>query len=266
MSLKQLLSVYSNKTLILQLAKREIEQKYRGSVFGVIWTIINPLLMLIIYTFVFSVIFESKWGQGTSDNHLEFALTLFCGLIVYNIFSETVTKAPNLIVSTPNLVKKVVFPLEILPIAAILSALFQSLISFTILLIFIDYSMSFPVFFFLVPLILMPLIFMTLGIAWFLASLGVYIRDISQTIGILVTMIFYMTPIFYPVSVVPAFFKKYMNLNPLTGIIESVRDVMIRGVLPDWKYLFYSLLFSLIVMLLGLMWFNKTRKGFADVV
>lgn len=256
-----------NKEVIKQLAKRDIQQKYRSSYLGFIWTILTPLFMLIIYTFVFSYIFKSKWGTGVSTNHLEFALSLFCGLIMFNIFSETVGRAPGLIVSNPNYVKKVVFPIEILPISSFLSALFQAGINLIILLVFLLFSTGkLYLTIFYLPFILIPLFFLTLGLSWFLASLGVFIRDINQSINIIINMLFYLTPIFYPVTVVPKGFQNVMKINPLTPIVENTREVILWGHAPNWGSLGIAYILNFIVFVLGYLWFKKTRKGFADVI
>jgi lipopolysaccharide transport system permease protein len=259
-------SVWMNKALIKTLAEREILGRYRGSFLGILWSFLNPVFMLTIYTFVFSLVFKARWGiEGEST--AEFALILFAGLIVFNFFSENISRAPTLILSNVNYVKKVVFPLEILPIVTLGSAFFHLIISLLVWFIFYLILSDTPtVYIFYLPLVLLPLIFISLGISFFLVSLGVYMRDISQIIGMVITGLMFLSPIFYPISALPDQYQFLLLFNPLTTEIEMVRDVLIWGKSPNWNsYLFY-LTASLLMLCLGFSWFQKTRKGFADVL
>jgi lipopolysaccharide transport system permease protein len=259
-------SLWRNRELISSLTQREVIGRYRGSTLGILWSFFNPVLMLAVYTFVFSVVFKARWNAG-SESRTEFALVLFAGLMVFNLFSECVTRAPSLILSNANYVKKVVFPLEILPWVSLGSALFHTLISLGVWLLF--YAVFFgipPVTAWLLPVVVIPLIAFTMGISWFLASLGVYLRDVSQIIGILTTVLMFLSPIFYPVSSLPEEYRGLFQLNPLTPTIEMARDVLIWGKLPDWTLYGVSLAAALLVACLGFAWFQKTRKGFADVL
>jgi lipopolysaccharide transport system permease protein len=259
-------SLWRNRELIRSLTQREVIGRYRGSTLGILWSFFNPVLMLAVYTFVFSVVFKARWNAG-SDSRTEFALVLFAGLMVFNLFSECVTRAPSLILSNANYVKKVVFPLEILPWVTLGSALFHTLISVFVWLIF--YGIFFgvpPVTAGFMPLVMFPLIAFTLGISWFLASLGVYLRDVTQIIGLLTTILMFLSPIFYPVSSLPEAYRGLFQLNPLTPTIEMAREVLIWGKAPDWTLYGASLAGALLVACLGFAWFQKTRKGFADVL
>jgi len=259
-------SFWHNRQLIWQMAKREVVGRYRGSIFGLLWSFLNPVFMLTIYTFVFSVVFKAKWSVG-SDSKSEFAIILFAGLIVFNLFAETVSRSPSLILANVNYVKKVVFPLEILPVVSILSSTFHTLVSVGVLLIFkliINHQLEFTIL--LLPFVLAPLLILTLGLSWFLASLGVYLRDVSQTIGLLTSALMFLSPIFFPLSALPPSFQKIVLINPLTFIIEQGREILIFGRLPNWPGLGIYTLVSIFVALLGLAWFQKTRKGFADVL
>ena len=259
-------SLWRNRELIRSLTQREVIGRYRGSILGMFWSFFNPVLMLAVYTFVFSVVFKARWNTG-SDSRNEFALVLFAGLMVFNLFSECVNRAPTLILSNVNYVKKVVFPLEILPWVSLGSALFHTLISLGVWLLF--YAIFFgvpPVTAWHLPVVVIPLIAFTLGISWFLASLGVYLRDVSHVIGLLTTILMFLSPIFYPVSALPVQYRGLFQLNPLTSTIEMVRDVLIWGKLPDWTLYGVSLALALLVVCLGFAWFQKTRKGFADVL
>lgn len=262
----QVTSLWRSRDLIWQMTKREVVGRYRGSVLGLFWSFFNPVLMLTIYTFVFSVVFKARWGDG-GESRFEFALILFAGLIVFNLFAECITRAPSLIVGNVNYVKKVVFPLEILPLVAMGAALFHGVVSLGVLLTFymlVSASLHLTVIF--VPLVILPLLLITLGLSWFLASFGVFVRDVAQTIGILVTVLMFLSPIFFPVSALPAKYHTIIYMNPLTFIIEQMRDVLIWGKLPSWSGLCIVMLVGMLVAWLGLVWFQKTRKGFADVL
>lgn len=260
-------SLWLNRTLIFQMVRREVIGRYRGSVLGLAWSFFHPILMLAVYTFVFSVVFKARWGLGEEESRTQFAVVLFAGLIVYNLFAETANRAPHMIVSNANFVKKVVFPLEILPAVAMGTALFQSLVSLAVLLAalfllngFLHWTVL------LSPLVLLPLVAATLGFAWALASLGVFLRDVGHIIGIVTTILLFVSPIFYPVSALPKAFRPWILLNPLTFIIEQARAVLIWGQPPDWLGLGIYGASAIIVAWLGFAWFQKTRKGFADVL
>ncbi|OBY92652.1 sugar ABC transporter permease [Pseudomonas sp. AU11447] len=259
-------SLWRNRSLILQLTRREIAGRYKGSFFGTFWSFFNPILMLTVYTFVFSVVFKARWG-GSGASKSEFALILFAGLIIFNIFSETFTKAPNIILYSTNYVKKIIFPLEILPVVSLATAMFHGLVSLLVWLIFhsIIFGMPHPEALYF-PLVILPLILATLGLSWLLASAGVYLRDVSQVIGILTTALMFLSPIFYPLSSLPAELQPLFLINPLTSTIEQSRAVLIFGQQPNWQGLGISMLISCVILWLGFAWFQKTRKGFADVL
>ena len=261
-------SLWRNRQLILQMTKREVVGRYKGSAMGLAWSFFNPVFMLVVYTFVFSEIFKSRWGGiGGDDSKTQFAVILFAGMIVLSLFSEVLNRAPSLILSNVNYVKKVVFPLEILPVIAMGAALFHSLVSLGVLLaafaIFNSYLHWTAIF---TPIVLMPLVILSLGLAWMLASLGVYLRDVGQTIGVITTMLMFLSPVFYPITAVPESFRSLIMANPLTFIIEQAREVLIFGNLPNWLGLGTYTLVATIVAWAGYAWFQKTRKGFADVL
>ena len=233
---------------------------------GLLWSFFNPVLMLAVYTFVFSIVFKARWAGG-SDSKTEFALVLFAGLMVFNLFSECVNRAPGLVLGNVNYVKKVVFPLEILPVVALGSAGFHLLISLFVWLIFYLIFFGVPqATIVLLPVILLPLVLMTLGLSWLLASLGVYLRDVSQIIGVVTTVLMFLSPIFYPIVALPEEYRPFMQISPLTLVVEQTRDVMIWGKNLDWSAWAFYLLISSMIAWLGFAWFQKTRKGFADVL
>jgi len=260
-------STWQNRRLIFQMAKREVVGRYRGSVLGLAWSFFNPLIMLVIYTFVFSVVFKARWGEDAGGGKANFAIILFVGMIVHGLFAECVNRAPSLILSNVNYVKKVIFPLEILPWVSMGSALFHSLISLVVLLlvqVLVNHALPWTVIF--IPLVLVPLIFVSMGVTWFLTALGVYLRDIAQVTVVFTTVLLFLSPVFYPLSSLPESYQKWLQLNPLTFMIESSRKVLIFGHPPDWPSLGLALMVSLIIAAGGFWWFQKTRKGFADVL
>ncbi len=258
-------SLWLHRQLIMQLVRREIASRYRGSFLGLLWSLVNPVLMLSIYTFVFSVVFQARWGQGSGDRN-EFAIVLFSGLIVFNLFSECVNRSPGLVLANTNYVKKVIFPLEILPWVILGSALFNAGISLVVLVIFVLVVASVPWTIVLLPVVILPFLLLIMGASWLLASIGVFVRDIGQLVGMAMTALMFMSPIFYPVSALPESLRGWLFLNPLTFIIEQARDVIIWGKLPDWSGLAIYTVCALVVAWSGLLWFQKTRKGFADVL
>jgi lipopolysaccharide transport system permease protein len=260
------LSQWRNRHLIVQLTKRDVLGRYRGSIMGLTWSFFNPLIMLTVYTFVFSVVFKARWSVAGEDK-INFAIILFVGLIAYNLFAECINRAPGLILSNSNYVKKVVFPLEVLPSVALGSALFHAAVSLTVLLaaqLIINQRLPWTVVIF--PVILLPLLLATMGFAWVLSALGVYVRDIGQVTTIFTTILMFLSPLFYPLSALPKQYQVWLAFNPLTFIIEQGRNVLIFGKTPDWMLWSVGLAGSLLVCAAGFWWFQKTRKGFADVL
>jgi len=246
---------------------REISGRYQGSIFGILWAFFNPIFMLTVYTFVFSVVFKARWGSSGDESKAEFALVLFVGLLVFNLFAECISRAPSLVLANVNYVKKVIFPLEILPWVIFGAAIFHTFVSFLVWFILYLAIVGFPhPTLLLLPLMFLPLCLLTLGLSWFLAAVGVFLRDVSQFIGIVITILMFLSPIFYPISAIPEKYRLALQMNPLTVIIESVRNVLVWGTQPDWFLFGICLLVSGMVFWLGFAWFQKTRKGFADVL
>lgn len=259
-------SLRNNRELILALTRREVAGRYRGSVMGLLWSFLYPLLMLAVYTFVFSVVFKSRWPSG-GGSKAEFALVLFTGLMVFSVFSECVNRAPGLVLSNINYVKKVVFPLEILPVVSLLSSSFHMLVSTLVWTgFYLIYFGTPPLTALLLPVVLAPLAFFTLGLTWMLASLGVYLRDVGQVVGVATTVLLFMSPVFYAIDSLPEAYRPIMRANPLTATIEQARDVMIWGRGLDVGTWLVMLVVGVIVAWLGYAWFQGTRRGFADVL
>lgn len=252
--------------LLKQLIKRDVTSRYKGSYLGIIWSFIIPLLMLLVYTFVFSVVFEGRWNVE-STNKVEFALIIFSGITVFNFFSEVLNRSSSIIISNTNYVKKVIFPLEILPISITISALVHALISILILFIgLIVFMGGISLTALFLPLVLLPVILLSLGISWFLASIGTYIRDVGYIINVLTGALMFLSPIFYPVSSVPDSLKFVYYLNPLSYTVEDMRKILLWNQYPDFWWLLIGSLVGLVVALLGYFWFQKTRRGFSDVL
>lgn len=259
--------LFGHRNLVKQLVKRELIVRYKGSFLGIGWSFIQPLFMLLVYTFVFSVIFKAKWGVNPNEGRGEFALALFAGIITFGIFSEIVNAAPSMIMSNANFVKKVVFPLEILPFVKILSAVVNGFLGLLVLFVgffYIHHYLPWTVL--LVPLAWFPLILFSLGCAYFLASLGVFIRDLEAAVPIITTMLFFLTPVFYPASAVPERFRIFCMVNPLAIFVEDARRVILWELLPDWKLFSIGLGVSLILCILGFVWFMKSKNAFVDVI
>lgn len=247
------------------LTVREVKGRYRGSVLGVAWAIANPVVMLAIYTLVFSVLFPGRgsvYGSMTA-----FASFLFCGLILHGLMTEPMNAAPRLIARNVNYVKKIMFPLEILPWVSMGVTLFNAGISFLILLMFLvifGSGVSWTAL--LLPLIVLPLVLMTQGFLWGLAAAGVYIRDVGELVGFAARALLFISPVFYPVKNVPEAYRSLYYMNPLVFPIEQMRAILLSGRLPDWSGLLGYSIVAIMVMWSGFCFFQKSRRGFADVI
>lgn len=252
--------------LIWQLSKREVIGRYRGSLLGLAWSFFNPLIMLAVYTIVFNTIFQARWNIGT-ESKTEFALVLFIGMIVHSVIAESLNVAPRLILGNVNYVKRVVFPLEILSWVMIGSILFHALISlcaWTLFYISVNHTIHWTMV--LLPVLFIPLILFAMGLSWFVSSIGVYFRDIGQITAVLTTILLFVSPVFYPASRLSEPYRTLLYLNPLTYIIEQSRNVLMWGKLPDPSDIIILYVTSAICAWLGFIWFQKTRRGFADVL
>jgi lipopolysaccharide transport system permease protein len=265
--IRMIRSLLANRQLIGQMTRREIVGRYRGSVIGLAWSFFNPLFMLAVYTFVFSVVFKARWGLGGEESKTQIALVLFVGLIVHELLSEVLNSSTSLVLNNVNYVKKVVFPLEILPLVSVGVALFHSLISLGVLLIaFIIFNGYLHWTIVFIPLVLLPLVIFILGLGWVLASLGVFLRDVGQSMGIITRVMMFLAPVFYPVTALPESLRPWIMANPLTVIIVQARQVIIWGHLPDFIGLGIYSIGATAMAWAGYAWFQKTRKGFADVL
>ncbi|WP_251370589.1 ABC transporter permease [Novilysobacter luteus] len=252
--------------LLWELVRRDVLGRYRGASFGIFWSLLSPFLMLVVYTLAFGYILKSRW-PGATDNMADFAMLLFIGLIVHGFFAECLTRSPSLIVSSPNLVKKIVFPLELMPVVVTLSALFHACMNILVFLV-INYLLreELPWGALLLPAVLLPLSIGVLGMGWLLSSLGVYLRDISQVAGVLATAMLFLSSAIVPVETLPPQFQIVFKLNPLTFIIDQARELLFWGRAPDWLGLSLYALGASLFAAFGYVVFQKTRRGFADVI
>jgi len=260
-------SFFGNRQLVAQMTKREVVSRYRGSLIGLAWSFFNPLLMLAIYTFVFSTVFKARWGVAEENSRAGFAVILFVGIIIHGVLAECILKAPALVVNNVSYVKRVVFPLEVLPWVVVGSALFHAMVSLVVLLaaqLVLGHGIPWTVVLF--PLVMLPLMFAALGFTWLIASTSVYVRDLAMVTGLFTTALMFLAPVFYPLSALPAEFRGLVMLNPLTFIIEEGRKVLIAGDLPNWPGLMVYSVMAVGFAWLGFWWFQRTRNGFADVV
>lgn len=251
--------------LIRSLARRELVARYKGSVLGLLWAIVTPVVMIAIFTFIFAGVFNARFG--TSSSPWDYAIYLFCGLLPWNMFQETLVLSSSTIVAHANLVKRVVFPLETLPIAQALAGLGNQLFGTLALMaaiILIRHELHLTILW--LPVVIIPQLIATLGAAWLIASLGVFLRDIAQGISLLLMAWMYLTPILYPETLVPARYRFYVDLNPFTALVRSYRRILIEGTQPDWPGLAYFTAFALVCFVFGYWWFAKSRKNFADVI
>jgi lipopolysaccharide transport system permease protein len=258
---------WRHRRLVLRLARRRIEERYRGSILGLLWALITPLLLLGVYTFVFSVILQARWGGQETGAPAEFALHMFAGLIVYGIFSECLNEAPGLLHANRVYIKQMVFPIEILPWVSLVAALFRFAASFLLLAVFYGVVRGLPPATALAfPLVLVPVVLVTVGGVWLLSSLGAYLRDLSQVVTPFTTALLFLSPVFYPAEHVPEPLRGAYDLNPFAVLLEGSRGLLFDGRVPDAGPLLGVLVFAWLVAWLGYAWFLGARKGFADVL
>ena len=260
-------SIWQHRELIWRLSEREIKGRYRGSILGLSWSFMQPLTMLAVYTLVFSQVFKARWGTGEDVGPLAFAVNLFAGLIVFNLFSECLNRAPGLILANPNYVKKVVFPLEVLAPVAAATAGFHALTSLLVLVIFeIAAYGRIPLSFLWIPVVWTPFLLGTLGITWILSALGVFVRDIGQLVGVVVSMLMFLSPIFFPLSAMPARWLPILQLNPLAHVIEETRSVTVLGHAPSMIFVLVGITSTLVICEICYRVFLRAKPAFADVI
>ena len=266
-SLQAYAALTRNTTILWRLTEREVASRYRGSLLGWGWTLLNPLLMLAVYTFVFSTVFKARWPDLQEAGPIGFAINLFAGLIVYSLFAECVGKAPTLVLSQPSYVTKVIFPLEILSAVSVGAAAFHACTSLVVLGLFeLIAQGSIPLTSLWLPLVWLPLLLGCLGLCWLLSALGVYLRDLPQLVNVGLSVLMFLSAIFYPVSALPERWQPVLSLNPLVLVIEQTRAVLVSGQGPSPLYLGLGLPLSVVVCEVCFRLFQKARRGFADVM
>lgn len=253
--------------LLWQFTRRDIVGRYRGSLLGLSWTIVSPLIMLAAFTLVFYGFFDLKWPvKATGSAKLDFSLQVFIGLLAFNWFAEVITRAPALIVNHPNLVTKVVFPLPILPWACVFAASFQALISLALLLILTTFLAGASVTWLALPLLVAPYLLLMAGLALWLAALGVYLRDLAPLTGLLTSIMMFLSPVFYPLSTVPEKWQAAYLCNPLALLVTQLRNLVFMHQWPEPVSLAWLYLAATMVLASGYWLFNRLRGGFADVL
>lgn len=261
-----LVSAWRHRELMWGMAKREVLARYRGSWFGLFWSLLTPILLLLVYMFVFGIVFKARWPQAEGVND-SFSSLLFCGIVVYMMFSEILTRSPRLIVDNANYVKKVIFPLDLMSWVATLGALFHLFLSLLVLFALVGiWGNGLTILVLYIPLLIGILVIFLLGLSWFISALGVYVRDISYVAGFLATALMFLSPIFYPKSAVPEAFARAMDWNPLTFYIEQFRNVVVLNKVPPVADLGQAVVVALLMFIFGYWFFNRVRKGFADVL
>lgn len=262
--------LWRHRALAWRLTRREVESRYRGTFLGLLWSVLQPLMMLSIYTVIFSVIFQARWTSTTdqqTSSPLLFAINLFAGLIVFNLAAECLLKGPGLVLVNPGYVRKVVFPLAILAPVSVAGALFTALTSLLMLAGFELLAMhALPLSWLYLPLVWLPLILGCCSVSWLLAALGVYLRDLAQLVGLLVNILLYISPIFYPINALPPHWRPILQLNPLAWAIEVTRDVLVNGVVPHAGLMVGAISIGLLFCQLSWQFFQRASRGFADVL
>jgi len=249
--------------LLGQLIKRDVLLRYRGAFFGVVWIFLSPLLMLGIYAFVFGRIYQSRWIP--QNETLPFWIMLYTGLICFNIFSDSVSRSPVSVRSFPSYVKKIIFPVTILPVVPLGTSLIHAAFNFIILLIALGLTGNFQMSVGLLPVIVIPLLFLSLGFAWFLAAWGVFIKDMSQIVPIFIQISLFLSPVLYPLSAVPDKLKPIYQLSPVSIVIETARQA-VSGAPIDWGFWLISLVIGIIASLLGYLFFKHNKDEFSDAL
>jgi lipopolysaccharide transport system permease protein len=260
-------SVLINGFILRSLVRNEILARYSKTMLGVIWSLINPLVMILIYSVVFGMIFEVRFGRSAGTTEIPYGIVLFSGLLLHVFLAETLLRAQGIILDNSNYVKRVIFPLEILPLSILLANVIQAGVALLVLMaVILIAGFPIPLTALLLPVVWAPLVLITLGLAMIVASLGVFVRDISQVLGFLMTILLFGSSILFPADMLPEALRPWLLLNPLTIIVDQTRAVLLWGELPDWRLLGYHAVVSAAVAWIGCWWFLRTRRGFADVM
>lgn len=254
-----------HRDLIRSMVQRELSSRYKGSLMGIGWAIISPAVMIVIFTIIFSGIFGARFGN--TGGHLSFAVYLFCGLLPWIAFSEGVNRSTNAMIENINLIKRVVFPVEALPVNLALVGIITQLLGTIVLLVaFLALEHKFYLTILFLPLLLIIQLIATLGLSWLMASLGVFIRDMPQINQLWLMAWMYLTPIFFPENNIPPQYQWMIKFNPMAPLIRSYRRILLEGRMPDWGGLSFTLAVAVVFFVFGYWWFERTKKAFADVL
>lgn len=265
--MKSLTELRKRTYLVRQYLRRQIALRYKSTALGVAWSLVNPLFMLAVYTVIFGVVMKAHFGSGSNETPFDYGLMIFCSLNLFNLCGEMITKAPRLIVIQPNLVKKVVFPLEILPVVSMLDALVHCMIAFVPLLVAVIIAHhSVPWSFLWLPIFLLPTSLLALGSGLFLSALGVFVRDIENMVAPVITLLLLGSAIFYPATNMSGPLKIWFDVNPITVIVDGARRSLIWGQAPDLTSLAVVTLAAGIFAFLASAFFLKAKPAFADVM
>lgn len=261
-----LASLWTHRHLLAKLVLRDLASRYRGSFIGLLWSLVLPCAMLGIYLFVFGHVFTPVRAVGQEGVNAGFALSLFSGLLVHGLLAESITRSPMAVLTQPSYVKKVVFPLELLPFTTVGSALVQFLIGSMVLIAALAVWQGIPSTALLWPLAWLPLVALAAGVALILSALTVYLRDLAQLTGFVATVLLFLSPVFYPLASAPAAIQGWLMLNPLTVPLEGARDLLIHGRVPSLLPWAIHAAGCLLALWAGWWVFQRTRRGFADVI
>lgn len=259
----------ANYDLLRTLVRRDLEARYKGSILGNLWPLVNQLSQLLIYTYVFSIVLNVKLSlKGLPANDAMFGLWLFAGLLPWMAFTNGLTQAASSVLGQPSLVKKVVFPLALLPLVPILSAFIESAFGLMALIVLVAISsQTLNSTLALLPLVWLPQLLLTFGLGYLAAGFTVFLRDIPQTLTVLLNLLFYLTPIVYPASVIPERWRDFVFwLNPLAAIAEVYRDLVLVGEVQHWGEWGVASAIALVVFWVGFWCYQRLRPGFADVL
>lgn len=261
------IGLWRNRFILKGIVRNEVFARYRNTVLGMLWSLVNPLLMILVYSYVFGLVFKVRFGTAPEHGAVPYGIVLFSGLILHVLVAETLMRAQSIVLDNPNYVKRVVFPLEVLPVAILATNLFHALTALAVLFaVILAYGLALPWTALLLPVVWAPFLLIVLGLALLVASLGVFVRDIGQILGFLMTILLFGSSILFPPELLPEAFRPWLLLNPLTVAVDATRDVLLWGRLPDWSRLGVYAAVSMFVSWFGAWWFMRTQRGFAEVM
>ncbi|UUX49982.1 ABC transporter permease [Nisaea acidiphila] len=260
-------NIRDNHFVLSKIVRNEVISRYRNTLLGVLWSLVTPLIMLLVYSFVFGLVFKVRFGVNPAQADVPYGVVLFSGLMLHILLAETLMRAQGIVLENPNYVKRVVFPLEILPVAVLLSNLVHAFVALGVLVaVMLAYGLSLHWTAILLPVAWLPLLVMLQGLALLVASLGVFIRDIGQILGLLTTILMFSSSILFPPEMLPETLRPWLLLNPLTIPVDASRDVLLWGTFPNWERLGIYGLVAFATLWIGAWWFLRTKRGFAEVM